>query len=123
MRFEGGVLKTGRFFLVAISFLAVSLLIFSAPVIAAEAGRPAYANAGDQWDRTTMVEGHIEDVNFSSQALRVNGRYYYFTGVPIVNESGQISSSNQLISGRMVKLYFRGNVLDKIIVFEHPVIQ
>ena len=95
-------------------FLTVSMFLISSPPVASA----RKAVRGNQWDRTTMVQGHIEDVNSSMQALRVKGRYYYFTGVPIINEMGQNSPPNQLIRGRVVTLFFQNNVMSKIMIFE-----
>ncbi|MDA8170028.1 MAG: hypothetical protein M0Z59_10100 [Nitrospiraceae bacterium] len=72
-------------------------------------------------DRVTMVVGAIEDV--TPQAVRVNGNYYMFAGVPIHDEQGRPIGTNHLIRGRGVKLFFRGPVLSGIIVYEHLGVQ
>ncbi|MDA8172042.1 MAG: hypothetical protein M0Z48_09495 [Nitrospiraceae bacterium] len=108
-------MKTGRFFPVAVCFAAIFLFFLSPSVFAANrAARSATIKQGP-WDGVTMVAGHIEDV--TSRAIRVNGRYYDFTGVP-----GK-PSPNQFIRGRFVKLYFYHGVLKNIMVFARPIIQ
>ena len=91
----------------------------------AEARRKADAAREQKWeersDGVRLVEGHIEDV--TSNAIRVRGRYYDFTGVPILNERGQASSQSQLVRGREIKLFFKNRVLSRIMVFENMVIQ
>lgn len=75
-------------------------------------------NAGG---KVTMVEGHIENVTF--QAIEVHGNYYYYTGVPIKDTHGHAAAPSQLVRGREVKLFFRGNVLREIMVFERPEVE
>ncbi|MDA8388931.1 MAG: hypothetical protein M0Z58_09765 [Nitrospiraceae bacterium] len=104
----------------AVCFLAFFFFFFFF-LFPAFHGAPASARTIGGWQRTTMVEGHIEDVTF--QAIRVRGNYYYFTGVPIKDAEGRNAAPHQLIKGREVKLFFRGGVINEIMVFEHPALQ
>ncbi|MDA8325193.1 MAG: hypothetical protein M0033_03135 [Nitrospiraceae bacterium] len=110
-------MKTGRFFPVAVCFSAVFLLFLSSPAVFA-ARKTAHTIRQGRPDGVTMVAGHIEDV--TSQAIRVNGEYYDFTGIE--NKMGQ-SFKSQLIRGRFVKLYFYHGALKNIMVFTRPIIQ
>lgn len=113
-------MKAGRFFSIAVGLPAVFLFLMS-PLSVSAARKNTTIPKTVAKDRTTMVEGHIADV--TPQAIGVNGSYYYFTGVPIVNQSGQRSAPNQLITGREVKVFFRNGIVSEIMVYDRPVIQ
>ncbi|MDA8089005.1 MAG: hypothetical protein M0Z61_02100 [Nitrospiraceae bacterium] len=104
--------------------LMVAAAVLFSSSTAAEAGRKVKTAPAQPWyqrDKTTMIEGHIEEV--TSGAIRVDGKYYDFTGVPIRNQMGQTSSQSQLVRGREVKLFFQDGALNVIMVFESRLIQ
>ncbi len=108
--FEEEALKAGRYFSVAVCLLALLLFFSVSPAAAAKrTAREATIRQGPP-DGTTMVEGHIEDV--TSQAIRVRGKYYYFTGAA-AGGAGQ-RWSNQLRRGSFVRLYFHDGALENI---------
>lgn len=102
-------------------FLFLFFSFFFFPLCFHEVSATAKSKSVRRWEKTSMVEGRIEDVTF--QALEVRGNYYYFSGVPIMDERGEAAPPGALARGRMAKLYFRGGILKKIVVYTHLLIQ
>ncbi len=66
------------------------------------------------------VEGLIESV--TDDSIKVRGRYYDFTSVPLEDASGKILQKDQLKVGRKVEIFFQNNKMKTILIYpEHMV--
>lgn len=61
------------------------------------------------------VEGLIESV--TDDSIKVRGRYYDFTGVPLEDASGKNVQKDQLKVGRKVEIFFQNNSIKTILVY------
>lgn len=69
----------------------------------------------------TTVKGGIQSV--SGDAMLVNGRYYYFTDVPLVDTSGRKAPASELKVGREVEIFFQGGRITSIVVYEDNMLE
>lgn len=63
-----------------------------------------------------MVWGVIESV--SDDTIEVNGTHYKLLGVPIKNSAEKRVSKDQLKIGRFIEIFFKGNKIDAMIIYD-----
>jgi hypothetical protein len=69
----------------------------------------------------TTVKGGIESV--TGDAMSVNGRYYYFSDVPLVDPSGRKVPATELQVGRKVEIFFQQGREKSIVVYEEKMLE
>jgi hypothetical protein len=70
-------------------------------------------------EKIRTVEGLIEDV--SSNSIKVRGKYYNISDAPLKNASGKNLSKDQLKLGKKVDIFFQGNKITTVIIYEYMV--
>ena len=65
-------------------------------------------------EKLRIVEGLIENV--TDDSVRVRGRDYSISGVPVRNASNEDLSKSSLRSGKRVELFFKNDKLTTILV-------
>lgn len=77
----------------------------------------SYCYAGE----VKTVEGLIERVDYNY--IRVRGRDYNISGVPLRNPSGEDLTSNQLKIDRKVDIFFEDDKITSVLIYDENMVQ
>ncbi len=79
---------------------------------------PAISNSAE---KVRVKEGLIENVTFDS--IEVNGEYYYISGVPLKDASGEDLSKDELKTGRKVAIFLRGKSIKSVLIYDENMLE
>lgn len=70
-------------------------------------------------DKVRVVEGQIENV--TDDSIKVRGEYYNISGVPLKDASGRNLSKAYLKPGKKVEIFFHGDRITTVLIYEYMV--